>query len=48
MAVTEKQRRSCNTLQNALELLNVQCPPKPAKDVDSVSEATTLPLLGCI
>ena len=37
--------RSCGTLQAGLELLKAQCPSKP-KDVDSISEATTLPSLG--
>ena len=41
--------RSCGTLQQALELLNTQCPRKESpKEMDTVSEATTLVSLSRI
>jgi len=38
--------RSCATLQEALSLLDHQRPAETLKDVDSISNATTLPLLA--
>ena len=38
--------RSCGTLQQALALVEEQRPAETQKDVDSISEATTLPFLG--
>ena len=38
--------RSCATLQEALTLLEHQRPAETQKDVDSISNATTLPFLA--
>lgn len=37
--------RSCGTLQQALALVEQQRPAETQKDIDSISEATTLPFL---
>ena len=45
--VKKCELRSCSTLQQALEVVNAQCPTKlKALEFETLSQATTMPCLG--
>ena len=46
MIIVDFILRSCGTLQRGMELIQKQRPLEGKADVDSMSESTTIPILG--